>query len=723
MKMHGLALTGAALCLSAAAAAQPGFTYADIAAGKFTQKTVSGVRSMADGLHYTAVKDGLIIRYAYADGAPRDTLCDTRKVVGDAFADYSLSRDERIILLRHDSRPLYRRSAYSKYTVYNRDTGTAAPLTERDSIRLAVISPDGRRAAYVWRNDIYIVEFAADYEERITDDGSPGHILNGVPDWVYEEEFGLEGAMSWSPSGDYLAFLRSDESAVKEFTISRFDKPESDSAFRLPRYSAPYTYKYPVAGERNSTVSLHVYDVKGGLSRHVDTGPEADQYIPYFGWTPAGDLYFYRLNRRQNELDVILTERGGSGGRIIYSERSPKYIDQVSPGTIRFLSDSKRFVVRNETNTGFYHLFLYHIDKGVLKQLTDGEWEVTETVYADDVRVVYLSAEESPLRRSLYSIGTNGRGKRKLSGQEGTYRIAPSTGFRYYISYFSNARTPNTVTLHDGNGRLIRVLEDNAALKDTLARIGVPAKEFFRVTPPEGNPLNGYIIRPPDFDSTRRWPVLMTQYSGPGSQQVADRWSIDWEDVLPQYGYVVVCIDPRGTGYRGEQFKKMTYGHMGDYETSDQIYAARWLASKPWVDPGRLGIYGWSYGGFMALNCILKGADVFKLAIAVAPVTSWRFYDSVYTERYNGLPQDNASGYDSNSPVNFAEQLKGRLLIIHGTADDNVHILNSYNMAAELIKAGKQFDMAVYPDDNHSMLPNGRHNVRQKMVDYILDNL
>jgi dipeptidyl-peptidase-4 len=369
------------------------------------------------------------------------------------------------------------------------------------------------------------------------------------------------------------------------------------------------------------------------------------------------------------------------------------------------------------------HLYLYSMKKGFLNAITSGEWEVTDIVEITADKVYYTSTESSPLARDLYSVSLNGKNRKRMTGGDGTYRISAGRGMHYYISSFTNVSTPLTITLCDGRGKQLRLLEDNSALKSKIAYMGVPEREFFTFRTDAGTELNGYVIKPVGFDSTKRYPVLMTQYSGPGSQSVADVWSIGWEDVLAQKGYVVACVDGRGTGYRGEEFKKCTYRNLGALETEDQISAARHLASLAWVDASRIGIYGWSYGGFMALNSILKGNDVFKLAVAVAPVTSWRYYDTVYTEVYNGLPQDNAAGYDNNSPINYAERLSGKLLLIHGSGDDNVHVQNSYEMAKALVAKGKQFDMMIYPDDNHSMYPNGSVNIRQKMIEYITTNL
>ena len=629
MRKLGL-LLGLAAVACTAYGASPQFTYADIAAGKFAQRTVAGLRSMADGEHYTVLDSGRVVVFSYASG-DREGVLASPEDIGAAWqriADYRLSPAEDKVLFRLDGKPLYRRSAYSSYVVYDTESGEAAPLHESDSLRYAVFSPDGERVAFVLRNNIYVKELATGRETAVTTDGVPNHIINGMPDWVYEEEWGLEDALRWSPDGEKLAFLRFDESGVRDYSLDLYgpdgSTPEDDVT--APRYPRRFTYKYPMAGEANSAVSLHVYDLASGRTTHVDVGPERDQYLPFFGWTPAGALCFYRINRLQNHLEVFVDDLKGTR-KMIYEERSDKYIDNIGMGTVTFLSDGDRFIVKNETRTGFSHLYMYSMERGFLYPLTEGEWEVRSLVCATDERVWFLSNETSPLRNNLYVVGTNGKGKRRLTKGEGTYAIAPSEGCKYYISYFSNSSTPNTVTLHDSRGRLLRTLEDNAELKEYIASVGYPVREFFTFpVTHEGRriELNCYIVKPADFDPGGSYPVLFTQYSGPASQQVLDRWFVDWEDALVQQGYLVVCMDPRGTGGRGEWFKKLTYGQMGLLETEDQIALARYVAGLPYVDASRIGIYGWSYGGFMSLNCILKGADLFSMAISVDTVTSWR---------------------------------------------------------------------------------------------------
>ena len=692
--------------------ARPAFDYSALRDGTFEQKTVSGVRSLSDGERYTTMSDGRVLCFSYRTGEPAGVLFDASAAEPRIeFTDYVLSADERRLLLTTDVEPIYRHSFTAEYWIYDRQDGSLRRLSQGGPQQQAQFSPDGSRVAFVRGGNLFVADPAAGSERQLTFDGRFNHIINGLPDWVYEEEFSFARAFAWSPDGRKIAYLRFDESRVKQYNMNRF-------AGGL--YPENYTFKYPKAGEQNSVVELYCCDAADGSAVRMDTGEQTDQYIPRLFWTPTGQLGFYRLNRLQNHFEVLLCDSSGAS-RVVYDERNDRYVERVDGRTVTFLPDGDRFVVRSERD-GFMHLYLYSVSEGLLGRITSGEWEVTELLGIEGDRVYYLSTETSPLRRDLYTVRLDGRGKRRLTGGDGTYRIAPSRGFRYFISYFSNVRTPNRVTLHRSDGRLVRTLEDNAALRTKLDELQVPVKEFFRFATSEGVELNGYMVRPNGFDSSRRYPVLMTQYSGPGSQQAADRWTIGWEDVLVQQGYIVACVDGRGTGFRGEEFKKCTYGELGKYETVDQIEAARYLASLPYVDPDRIGIYGWSYGGFMALNCILKGNDVFRAAIAVAPVTSWRFYDTIYTEIYNGLPQDNPSGYDDNSPIHFADRLKGKLLIAHGTGDDNVHIQNTYEMITKLVEYDKPFELYVYPDRNHGMGPS-RHHLMERCIEFVKRNL
>ena len=669
--------------------------------------SAGAVRPAGDGkYYYESVRGGGIVCRSFAVAEVCDTLMPAGTV--KRMRDYQFSADGKI-LVADGSTPIYRHSYTTDYSLWDGRT-LRAVAPEIAGKRDASFSPDGGRIAFSSGNDLYLCDTQSGEVRRVTTDGEWNSVINGTTDWVYEEEYGFTRAYAFSPDGRQLAYLRFDESRVPMFAMMRYDGT---------LYNRPYEFKYPKAGDTNSTVTLHVYDIVKGTTRRVDTGAESDQYIPHIGWTPAGDLYFYRTNRRQNLFEVILEHNGRQ--KTIYREQSPRYVERPSAETVTFI-DGKRFIVREESSAGWWHLYLYGVDGGLIRPLTRGEWEVTQLAGVSDRYVWYVSTEQSPLRRDLYRIGLDGTGKQRLTEGDGWHAIRTdggNDGVLYYIDTYSSASTTGSVTVHDGDGTLVRTIAEGREAD------GVTGRKFFTWTTERGDELNAYMVLPRDFDPAKKYPVLLTQYSGPGSQEVADRWGRDWCDALADEGYIIVSTDGRGTGYRGEAFKKQTYGDLGRRETEDQISFARWMAAQPYADPDRIGIYGWSYGGFMALSCALKGDGVFRVAIAVAPVTSWRFYDSVYTETYNGLPDDNPAGYDDNSPLNFKEKLspRTRLLMIHGTADDNVHFQNSMEMARRLNRQGASYDMMVYPDQNHSMMPSDMMNVRAKMISYILENL
>ncbi|HEY3369629.1 MAG TPA: S9 family peptidase [Prolixibacteraceae bacterium] len=695
----------------------------------FSSKTVSGLHSMNDGLNYSTLEEGnKIVRYSYKTGDKVDVLFDLSKIESPGFqnfSDYSFSDDETKILFTTQKESIYRHSFSAEYFVWNQTTKEMTPLSVNGAQQLATFSPDGERVAFVRNNNLFIKSLKFGTENQVTRDGKKNEIINGAPDWVYEEEFSYNKAFEWSPDSKFLAFVKFNESQVPMFNIPMYQgqKPELKEN---QLYPGNYSYKYPKAGEMNSVVSVLIYDLKSKSSVTAEVGNDPEQYIPRIKWTAdASDLAIMKVNRLQNKLDIVLTNPFTGDTRAFFTEKNKRYICEDFYDDFIFLPDNKNIVLNSERD-GYSHLYLYDRQGFEVKKLSIGDFDVTDFYGFDPVKKVfyYQAAKESPLRREVYFVSLDGKKSGKLSTGTGTNEAEFSTGFKYFINYFSNSETPNLVTLHDQSGKLIRTLEDNKALKTLAGEYSIGKKEFFRFKTTEGVELNGWILKPANFDSSKKYPVLMTQYSGPNSQQVLDKWEIGYSNYMAQEGFVVACVDPRGTGARGEEFRKMTYMQLGKYESDDQVEAARYLGTLPYVDKNNIAIWGWSYGGFMAALCMEKGADVFKAGISVAPVTNWRFYDSVYTERYMRLPKENADGYDDNSPLFHAEKIKGKYLLIHGSADDNVHFQNTMEFTERMVQAGVQFDMAVYTNRNHGIRGgNTSMHLYTKMTDFLVKNL
>jgi len=691
--------------------------------GQFYQRSVYGLRSMKDGDHYTTLEQGKkIVKYAYKSGKEEETIFNLDKIKSDFshFSNYQFSPNEQKILLQANTESVYRRSFTATFYIFDRKSEELYPLSQGTRQQLAFFSPNGEKVAFVRDNNLFYTDLTNKKETQITTDGKYNHIINGTTDWVYEEEFAITKGLSWSPEGDKIAFFRFDEGHVKQFNMNMFNRQ---------LYPINYTFKYPKAGEANAFVTIHVYDLNSDKTTQMDTGEEKDQYIPRIKWTQDNNkLAIIRMNRLQNHLDILLANSKNGETEVLYSENNKYYISQIDDNYATFLEDGKHFVINSEKD-GYNHFYLYNMDGELVNQITKGNWEATDLLGIDEKqeRLYYISAEQSPLQRAVYAIDLDGTNKEKLSEQEGTNYAVFSDGFKYYINYYSNANTPNYITLHGKKGKLIRVLEDNQHLKDNLEAYGFTKKEFFTINTPSSKwDLNAYMLKPANFDENKEYPLFMFLYGGPGSQQVLDSWSgrMPWFQLLAQQGYLVVCVDNRGTGARGEEFKKMTYGQLGKYETIDQIEAAQYLSKLPYVDENRTGIFGWSYGGFMSSSCLFKGNDVFEMAIAVAPVTNWRFYDSIYTERFMGLPQENADGYDDNSPINFCDKLNGDYLLIHGTGDDNVHVQNSIELIESLVQHNKQFQMQFYPDKNHGIYGgNTSLHLYTRMTNFIQEKL
>ncbi len=693
--------------------------------GTFRQERLSALRSLNNGKEYSVMNYDASARamtvdaYSYRTGKKTRTLINSAKIEGlDAFRSYQFNADETKVILANKIEPIYRRSTRELAYVYNLKSNTLTAISEH-KIKEPTFSPDGTKVAYAYQNNLYIKDLKSGKTTQITHDGEHNKIINGTTDWVYEEEFAFVRAFEWNKTGDKIAFLRFDESEVPMITMEFY------GTYPNQLYPEPYSYKYPKAGEKNSVVTLHVYDLNSDKTQAVDLHKDYE-YLPRIKWTQKADILSVQaMNRHQNILDLILVNADDYSAEVVLHQTDEAYIDITD--NLTFLEDNS-FIWTNDSDN-WNHLYHYSAEGKLINQITKGNWDVTRFYgfNEDDNHLYYQSTETGSVNRAIYAIDLDGQHKTKLSHKLGTNSAAFSHNFKYYINTFSNVSTPNIYTVNKAsNGKLVRVIKDNHKLVDTLKEFDIAPKELSTIHI-NGNDLNMWMIKPTDFDSSKEYPVLLYQYSGPGSQSVANTFmgSNDyWYQMLAQQGYIIVCVDGRGTGFKGADFKKVTQLELGKYEVEDQIAVAQKLGERDYIDENRIGIWGWSFGGFMASNCIFQGADTFAMAIAVAPVTSWRFYDSVYTERYMTTPQENPSGYDDNSPITHVNQLKDPFLLVHGSADDNVHVQNSMQLIEALIQAGKQFDWAIYPDKNHGIYGgNTRYHLYKKMTDFIKENL
>ena len=704
---------------------QQKITIDEIYNGTFRAQGMDELQSMKNTNQYTVLnldnqsRSMQIDLYDFATLKKVATLIDTKshKELSNGIDSYTFDASEKMILLACNTNQIFRHSFTADYYLYDIASKKLKKLFDFQ-VQEPTFSPDGKKIAYAKENNLYVYDLASNKSTPITTDGQKNSIINGITDWVYEEEFAFVKAFDWSADSKKVAYIRFDESQVPEFSMSMFGKE---------LYPMMQTFKYPKAGEKNALVSLHIYDVNSNGVKNVNLGNYTDFYIARMKWTnDANTLSAQVLNRHQNNLDLLFIDGNSGTAKVVLNEKDKAYVDVTD--NLTFLKDNS-FIWTSEKN-GFNHVYLYDKNGKLKNQLTKGKWEVTNYYGLDEKTntVFYQSVENGSINRDVYRIGLDGKNKVRLSQNTGTNAATFSPNFQYYINTFSSASQPTTYTLNEAKvGKQVQVIENNESLASKLKSYNLPAKEFFVLKTAKGNELNAWMIKPKDFDPTKKYPVFMYQYSGPGSQQVNNEWnSTDdyWFMMLSQQGYIVACVDGRGTGFKGADFKKVTQLQLGKYEVEDQIDAAKVIGNYAFVDKSRIGIFGWSYGGFMASNCIMKGNDVFKMAIAVAPVTNWRFYDSVYTERYMTTPQENASGYDDNSPINHVDKLKGKFLLIHGSGDDNVHVQNSMQMMEALIQANKQFDSQIYPDNNHGIY-GGKTRIQlyTKMTNFIKGNL
>lgn len=695
-------------------------------AQKFKPNRIESIRSTKDGEHYCVLTRSGIDMYEYATGALVKNVCLFN---GPAMAhkakplprieEYEFDNDEKQILLSAGFEPIYRHSGVSDYYLYSVEEGSFVKLSNNGKQRLTTFSPDGKKVAFVRDNNLYYMDLASLEEHQITFDGAFNKVINGTTDWVYEEEFAITEGFKWSPDSKRIAFYRFDESRVKQYGMQMWGE----------LYPENYSYKYPKAGEENSKVEVYIYNLEDGRTLKPALGSENDQYLPRFQWTKNSNLLsVMRMNRLQNKMELLLVDANTLEVSPLYTEENDTYVEV--PDTWQFLNDGKNFLITSEKD-GFRHIYMYNLQGKEVAQITKGNFEVERVCGVDETkgRIYFTSHESAPINTDLYVVDFKGKKKTCLNtnGRLGTYDPYFSTGCKYYIAMFSDANSAPVYTLHNSNGKLLKTLEDNAELQRRMSEYGTARKTFGTFTTSIGTELNYYLILPEDFDSTKQYPLFFYVYGGPGNQQVNNAFGYSdyfWFHMLSQHGYAVVCFDGRGTGGRGADFKKQTYRNLGKMECEDAIEAARYFGAKQWVDESRIGIFGWSFGGYLSSLSILKGNDVFKSAIAVAPVITWRYYDDIYTERFLQRPQDNPNGYDDNSPLNFVNLLKGNYLLVHGTGDDNVHFQNSAAMVEALEKAGKTFEMRIYPNKNHSILgASTRLNLYELMTDFIYRKL
>ena len=693
-------------------------TLEDIWGTTFSTNRMNALNSM-NGDYYSLLnndKNGnsSVDQYSYINLKKVATIVDGKSLGNlDQFESYSFNNDETKLILGKDLQKVYRRS--TKGTYYTFSIGSKKVRLIGKNIQEPTFSPDSKKVAYAKNNNLFILNLGTNKTTQITKDGKYNHIINGTTDWVYEEEFGFVRAFEWSNDSKFIAFLRFDESKVREFSMGI-------TGTKL--YPSQHVFKYPKAGEDNAKVSLHMYSLNTRNTKKINLG--AYEYIPRIKWSTKDEILIATtLNRRQNDLKLHKVSAVKTNSILLLNEKDAAYVSVKDDLT--FLDDNS-FIWTSEKD-GYNHIYHYDFNGKLINQITKGDWEVTKYYgYNEDKKTIYYqSVENGSINRGIYSISLNGENKKILSSNIGSNTASFSDNLNFFINTHSTTEVPPVYSLYSAEGEMIKVIKDNTNLQKKLTDYKISKKEFSTINI-NGNELNMWMIKPVDFDAQKEYPLLMFQYSGPGSQQVANRWNGTndyWHQLLAQEGMIIVCVDGRGTGLKGRDFKKVTQKELGKFEVEDQIAAAKKLAERTYIDKNNIGIWGWSYGGFMSTNCLLKGNDIFTTAIAVAPVTSWRFYDTVYTERYMQTPQENASGYDDNSPINYAEKLQGNYLLVHGTGDDNVHVQNSRRMINALVAANKPFDIAMYPDRAHGIRKgkNTRLHLYNKMTAFLKENL
>ncbi len=691
----------------------------------FYPKSAEGFNVLSDGLNYVDIEEAngkkTLSKYEIKTGKKIADLVRSEDIkVNDKSPDlstYAFSPNEDKLLLSEGTEQIYRRSAKANYFIYDIATKKTTELCKDGKQMFPLFSPDGTKIAFVRDNNIYVKNLLTNMEATITFDGEQNKIKNGWADWVYEEEFSKADYIDWSSNSQYLAFAKFNETKVHDYSMETYGGE---------LYPGTYNFKYPKAGEDNSEVTIHIYDDVSKKTITADIGNYRDVYIPRIQFTNnPGVLSIQRLNRLQNKLELMFTDAGTGKSLVAFTDESKTYVDITDD--LIFVAN-KGFIISSEKDN-FNHLYFYDLSGKLINQITKGNWDMTEFKGFDEAKglLYFRSTENGAINRDIYSIKLNGSDKKRLSTKDGSTDFDFTNGYKYYVSNYSDANTPPVYELHSIDGKLIKTLEDNKTLSDKLKGYTISKREFFKFKTTEGIELNGFMMKPHNFDSTKKYPVYMYAYGGPGANEVNNSWDsfeYFWHNLLNQEGYMVMCVDNRGTMGRGREFKHCTYLQLGKYETIDQIEAAKYAGNLHYVDKSRIGFQGWSYGGYMAALMITKGADVIKAAISVAPVTNWKYYDNIYTERFMRKPKDNKSGYEDNSPVNFAEKVKGKYLLIHGSSDDNVHVQNSMEMAAALVKYNIPFEFMIYPNKNHGIAGGlTRMHIYSKMLKFVKENL
>ena len=708
----------------------------DVVNGKYRPETIRNIVAMPDGEHYAQMNsEGTqVIKYSFKTGKPVEVIFDVDKARDGKFKkfdSYQFSPDGTKMLIATNTKPIYRHSFTADYYLYPLSKNLEGVTTNNKLERLSdggpqqtpVFSPDGTMVAFVRDNNIHLVKMLyGNSESMVTEDGKTNTIINGHPDWVYEEEFGMKRALQFSPDNTMLAYIRFDESEVPTFDFQLFGG-QAPQMSEYVDYPGSYSYKYPKAGQKNSNVEVRTFDIKSKVTRTMNVPLDNDGYIPRIQFTDdANKLAVMTLNRHQNKFDMYFVDPRSTVAKLALRDESPYYINDDIYNNIKFYPNNFSFVSEKD---GYPHLYWYTMGGNLVKQVTKGDFEMKSFFGYDDKdgSFYYASNEESPMRQAIYKMDKNGK-KTKLSQSEGINNATFSPSMKYYVNTYTNLNTPTVTTLNDNTGKVLNTLIDNKELNDKVAQQGLPQKEFFSFKTANGTELNGWMMKPTDFNPNKKYPVIQYQYSGPGSQQVLDNFGVSWETYMATQGFIVVCVDGRGTGGRGAQFQKSTYMKLGVQEAEDQVATAKYLGTLPYVDKNRIGIWGWSYGGYTTIMSMSEGTPVFKAGVAVAAPTDWKYYDTIYTERYMRTPKENANGYNASSAFNRANKLNGDLLIIHGMADDNVHYQNAAEYAEHLVQLNKQFDMQVYTNRNHGIYGgNTRNHLYRKMTNYFLNNL